>query len=81
MKEYLESGKETKSTPEEKIKAFEQYIKYAKKYKLLTKTKIMRQAQSFTRGLKGAAKLRDQLSNIDEEEIIEKTKEFIRTTR
>jgi nifR3 family TIM-barrel protein len=77
VKEYIEEGKETASTREEKIKAFELYLRYAKKYKLITKTKILRQAQYFTKGIKGAAKLRDQLSGEEIEKIIEKTKEFI----
>ncbi|MBW3019560.1 tRNA-dihydrouridine synthase family protein [Candidatus Woesearchaeota archaeon] len=77
VKGYLATGRETRSTKEEKIKAFEQYIRYAKKYKLLTKPKLMRQAQCFTKGIKGAAKLRDVLSGENEEMIIQKTKEFI----
>ena len=81
VKEYLETGKETPSTSEEKLKAFELYLRYAKKYKLITKTKILRQAQYFTKGIKGAAKLRDQLSGEEIEKVIEKTKEFIRCNR
>lgn len=79
VKDYLKKGKEEESSAEEKIKAFETYLRYARKHDLLEKTKVLRYAQQATKTIPGAASFRHGLSKLQTEEIAEKTKEFLST--
>jgi len=83
--DYLkDDGKEAEvaSTIEERIKAFEVYVKFAKHYGLVKKVRFLRQAQQVTRMIPGAATFRQILpSTKDPEEIVRKTIEFLSTQR
>jgi len=76
IKHYLKTGE---ALEHDKGEAFDRYIKNARKLQQMEKTKIMRQAQNFTKGLKGASRIRDELSTADTETIIRKTEEYLNT--
>lgn len=79
--QYLsEDGREGEpiSTVEEKIAAFELYVKFAKKFGMLTKARVLRQSQHVTRYIPGASPFRHSLSIVkDPEEIVKKTVEYL----
>lgn len=66
-KEFFEKGTYTKRTPEEKISAFFEYVEWANKYGIGFSTKRL-QAQFFTKGIKGGAKLRLLLNKSQSDE-------------
>lgn len=70
-------GKKYEETIKERIQAFEKYIEYAKKYDVLTKVKVLRQAQYFTKGYPKATKFRNELCSKKTETIIKKTIDFL----
>ena len=76
IKHYLDTGEEIQ---QDRAEAFEMYINNARRLGQLDKTRIMRQAQNFTKGSRGASKLRDELSKADTETIIKKTTEYLNT--
>jgi len=81
VNQYLKEGgkeKEIPSTVEERITAFELYIKFAKQYDLFMKTRVLRQAQHVTRYMVGASTFRDSLSTVkDPEEVVRMTVEYL----
>jgi len=77
---YIEEGILIESTQEEKTKAFEEYIRLARKHDLLYKTRLIRQAQMFTRSMKNSTQFRLALNQAkDKEEIVMRTVEFLST--
>lgn len=71
INDYNETGKYYSQTKKEKINDFFQYLKLAEKYQLPLKN-IKFQAQSFTKGIRGANKIKDKLSRTKEIKEIKK---------
>lgn len=66
--DYLETGKYSPSTAEEKIETFFQYHELNKKYPYGRFKIVKQRAQDFTHGLPQSAKLRQQLNDVKSEE-------------
>jgi len=79
--QYLkEEGREGEivSSIEEKTKAFELYVKYAKHFGLFDKARLLRQSQHVTRYIPGASIFRNSLSEVkDPGEIFRMTVEYL----
>lgn len=72
VNEYLKSGKIIKQTKKDKIKDYFEYIELTKKFKIFSILDAKRQAQYFTKGFEGSAKLRKKLNGVRDFEIIKK---------
>lgn len=76
--QYLSEGEEAPSTMEERIAAFELYIKHARRLGLFYKGRLLRQAQHVTRHIPHASVFRNGLSDCqDAEEVVRRTIEFL----
>jgi len=61
---YLKTGKEKPATIRQNIKQFNQYLKLAKKYKLIDINKIKYLGSNFLKGFNDASKLRNKLMSL-----------------
>lgn len=64
INEYLKTGRIIKQTKEEKIKDYFKYIQLTQKFNIFSITDAKRQAQYFTKGFEGSAKLRKKLNTL-----------------
>ena len=70
INEYLKTGKMIEQTKEERIKDYFEYIKLTKEFKIFSILDAKREAQYFTKGFEGSARLRKKLNSVRDFEVI-----------